>query len=378
MNSTRPGQTAGMTDRLAWLDVAKGLCILLVVLHHVTSKYVMVVLPPDLAGFGAAWYELNSTLKPMRMPVFFVVSGFFAAGAIHRPWSQISRRMTSPYYLYVVWSLVYVVVYAIETEMAANRTTSVPEFLGELVWASTSAWFLFALAAYFLIAKLARPLPPVLVIGAAVALAAATSWMGIEHVNRVAVLSHLSFFLVGAYFPERVRRWGGTSTAAMAALAAAYVAVFGLSAVAGLPRGITVTAAAVVGVPLGLALAQRIAGRAWLGTVLAWLGRRTLPVYVMHLALLAAVLHLPLTEIRLGPERVLVAPVLPLLVVATLTVACLVLHAVLVRLGATWLFALPDSGDRWSDHLDRPDRYSALDRIGTDYPVWTGHPRMGA
>jgi uncharacterized membrane protein YcfT len=339
----RPAMTheAPPVERLAWLDVAKGLCILLVVLHHVTSKYVLVVLPPDLAPVGEAWFALNQVLRPLRMPVFFAISGFFAARAVHRPWRLSRTRVASPYYLYAVWSLVYVVVYAVETDMAANRTTSVGELVGELVWASTSAWFLFALAAYFLVAKALAGLPPVPVLLAAGALAVATGWMDIEHTNRVSVLTHLGFFLLGAYFPDRVRWWAERPGRVVLALAGGYAAVFGSTAALGLPRSVTLIAASAVGVPLGLALARRVAEHALVAVPLAWLGRRTLRIYVLHLAVLAVVFHLPLDRIPLGPERVLVALVLPLLVTGVVTAACLVVHAVLVRLGAGWLFALP-------------------------------------
>ena len=241
-----------------------------------------------------------------------------------------------------MWSLVYVVVYAIESDMEANRTESVGEFLGELVWASTSAWFLFALAAYFLVAKALRALPHLLVIGGAFVLALATGWMGIEEVNRVSVLAHLVFFLVGAYVPDLVRWCGNLSSAVIAGLATSYGAVFALAGLAALPSATMLPLASVVGVPLGLAGSPgRLGEVEALARPLAWLGQRTLRVYVLHLGMLALVYDLPFAMHATGFGGVLFAIVLPLLVTAAITGLCLGSHELLQRSGGSWLFALP-------------------------------------
>ena len=66
-----------MTARVGWPDVAKGVCIILVVLWHVVTKHAIAV-----AGAGPvtdAWATLNAQLLPLRMPLFFLISGMFAA-----------------------------------------------------------------------------------------------------------------------------------------------------------------------------------------------------------------------------------------------------------------------------------------------------------
>lgn len=330
-----------MTDqRLLWPDLAKGLCIVLVVLHHVTKFYAP-LMPDDVAPIGTAWQAVMAALKPIRMPLFFVISGLFASGSIRRPWRAARRRLVGGYYLYVVWLVIFAVVYGFERTIDANRTDSFADFLGELVWAATSMWFLFALVAYFVLAKAMRRLPAGWVIGAAVLLSGATSYLPFDEANRVSVLFHFSFFAFGAYCPALVRRISEVDLP-LRTLAAAYVV-----GTAGLfrldpPRSIQLVLLSLVGIPLGIAVAVRLSQRAAVAEPIAWLGRRTLRVYVLHVAILAVVVHTPLSPALASPAGTVVATLLfPVLVTAGVVLLCLGLHAVLVRLGFGFLFDLP-------------------------------------
>jgi uncharacterized membrane protein YcfT len=335
-----PAASATAAGRLAWLDVAKGACILLVVLHHVVAKYLEHVLPPGLVWVAGPWQELSTALKPLRMPVFFVISGFFAAGAIRRPWRLVVRRVTSPYYLYVVWLLVYFVVYRLETETDANRTDDLHDLLGELLWAETSMWFLYALGVYFLVAKLLAPLPAPVVLGAATALALWSGWSGIEYNNKLSVLSHFAFFVLGSSFPEAVRRCGDLSGPVLWRLGGAYVAVFTGLQLTGLPWSVTLVGAALVGIPLGLGAMAKVAAQPRIGPALAWIGQRTLRVYVLHFAVILAVYHSPLMITSTGLGGLLVAVLLPLVATAVVTATCLLLYELMVVHGCQHLFRM--------------------------------------
>ncbi|MEJ7833842.1 MAG: acyltransferase family protein [Nocardioides sp.] len=331
-----------MTDeRLLWPDLAKGLCIVLVVLHHVTKFYAP-LMPDDIAPIGTTWQAVSAALKPIRMPLFFVVSGLFASGAIRRPWGDARRRLIGGYYLYVVWLVIFAVVYGFERTIDANRTDSPTDFLGELVWAATSMWFLFALVAYFVLAKTLRRLPAGWVIAVAALLSGATSYLPFDEANRVSVLFHFAFFAFGAYCPALVRRISEADLP-VRTLAAAYVVGTAGLLLLDPPRSIQLVLLSVVGIPLGIAVTVRLSRCGAIAEPIAWLGRRTLRVYVLHMAILAALVHTPLTPALDSPAATLVATVLfPLLVTAGLVVCCLGMHAALVRLGLGCLFNLPD------------------------------------
>ncbi|CAN5214686.1 acyltransferase [soil metagenome] len=329
-------------ERLVWPDVAKGACILLVVLHHVILKDYIFLVGATFDPIEDVWHDVTYGLKPVRMPLFFVVSGFFAAGAVTRPWRTSCRRIVSGYYLYVVWLTVFMGVYALERDLPANRVVSVADFFGELLWAASSMWFLYALAVYFVLAKALRRLPPAVVVGTAAALAVSVSWLGIEENNRFSVLVHLVYFLVGAYYPQAVRRVADhrLRVAALLGLACAYSVAAGVVLYSGLPWSPTAFAASLLGIPLGIALAVRCSSTR-VGAGLAWIGRRTLRVYVLHLIVLVALVQLPLA---LGEDDVLgliSALGYPIVMTGLVVAACLGLHQLLVRLRLGWLFALP-------------------------------------
>ncbi|WP_168929295.1 acyltransferase [Nocardioides sp. GY 10113] len=341
------------TQRIAWLDVAKGACIVLVVLHHVIGKYLPLLAVPALHPVADAWAGVSLALKPARMPVFFVVSGFLAAGAIARPWPTVLRRVVSPYYLYLVWLGVYLLFYRWETRTPANRVQGVGDLLSDLVWAETSMWFLFSLAAYFVLAKALRRLDPRFVVGAATVVALGTGWSGIEANNKVAVLAHFCFFALGAYFPALLAWAGNRSGRALLGLAAAYTAGFVLLRASGLPWSVTLVACSAVGVPLGLGLAARLAGVPGLGQGLAWLGQRTLRIYVLHFAVIGVLVALPLRLDGTGPAAMLLAAAAPLLGTALVIGACLALHDAAVYLGGAALFRLPRPVERGLSAVER-------------------------
>ena len=351
MTDPRPAEPSA---RLLWVDVAKGVSILLVVLHHAVVKDLAVQAPPALAPAAEAWAAVTMALKPVRMPLFFVLSGLVAAGAVRRPWPQARRRVLSPYYLYVVWLVLQGAFFSVERLLPMNRTQDLGELAGDLVWASTGLWFLYALAVYFALARVLSRFPRERVLLAAAAVSALSGLVPTEAWNRTSVLFHFTFFALGALAPDLVRRAAAEAVGLLPRLAVVYLAIVALLPLAHLPRTVDLLVASVVGVPLGIGLCVRLAdGPAADG--LAWIGRRTLPVYVIHAPLLALALHLP-EPLRASPWGQgylgwLEAAAYPVVLTALAVAVALLLHAGLRRAGATALFELPrrpSSGPRAS------------------------------
>src|SRR4051795_3462622 len=69
--------TAG---RVVWVDYAKGICIVMVVMMH------SVLGVEAAAGQTGFMHLLVAFAKPFRMPDFFLISGLFLAVVIDRDW----------------------------------------------------------------------------------------------------------------------------------------------------------------------------------------------------------------------------------------------------------------------------------------------------
>ncbi|MEJ1155997.1 acyltransferase family protein [Microbacterium marmarense] len=134
------------TQRKTWIDVGKGLCIVLVVLMHVS----LWIENEFNEGPGAFWWLFSEALVPIRMPLFFFLSGYLAANAIKRPLGQSKARTIGFYYIYVLWTALFLLRLWLPVPGFDDQPTA-GQFLLALVL-PTSFWYLWALAVFFLIA----------------------------------------------------------------------------------------------------------------------------------------------------------------------------------------------------------------------------------
>lgn len=322
-----------------WPDVAKGACIILVVLWHVVTKHFAYLGAGEDWPATELWRQIGLMLQPLRMPVFFAVAGMFAASALARPIGDLMRTKIARFtYLYVVWVLIHTAVMAFTPDVPTIHATNGRQLVELLTVNPTNLWFLYALPIYFAVARLVRPLPAAWVLAAAFLLsAAASSQLVMEPSNRSQVVQNLLFFLVGLYGREVLRRLArradrwllllqaalyGACVAAMYALGAeTWFGVWAVVSVLGVALGVTAAAVA----------AQR-PGRAT--TVVAYLGRRTLPIYVIHLALFAVGDQIA-RRLDIVPTSQVYVAVGPVVATTVLIAGCLALEQVLraARLG---------------------------------------------
>jgi hypothetical protein len=89
------GSASGRVD---WVDYAKGICIIMVVMMH---SVLGVEKAAEQTGF---MHYVVMFAKPFRMPDFFLISGLFLSVVIDRDWrTYLDRKVMHFAYFYVLW-----------------------------------------------------------------------------------------------------------------------------------------------------------------------------------------------------------------------------------------------------------------------------------
>lgn len=176
-SDSRPAAAAAKL-RVDWVDYAKGICILLVVMMHST-------LGVEKAAAQLTWiHGFIEWARPFRMPDFFLISGLFLAQRIDRPWREfLDSKVLHFVYFYLVWMTI---LFFAKSGVLTGRI-GISE--GFAVWASgfivpnDAVWFIYMLPVFMAVIKLARPVPPLLIFAAAAMLEAMhvkTHWLVID------------------------------------------------------------------------------------------------------------------------------------------------------------------------------------------------------
>ncbi|GIG19668.1 hypothetical protein Cch01nite_03920 [Cellulomonas chitinilytica] len=327
----------GAKVRVTWVDTGRGIAITLVALFHATNW---------LLGAGAhveGWVQANLVMSSLRMPLFFTLAGLFAGKWVRGAWRPLWRHKVCLYlWVFLVWGAIGSVTYFAGLQMrgAGSLMSSViqPYVLSPLM-PRLELWFIWALALFFVVAKLTSRIPPgiqiaVAMAGAAVALSgwdtASPGWNG--------AVKYYGFFLVGMYGRELVLRLGSSAgrPVLVAAFAVWLVVAVGLWALGWREVLGLYFVNCLLGVLGGIALSRALAGV----PVLRSLGSQTLPIYLAHTPIIitCAVL-LSSTGVLTFPLVAVLGP--PALAAGAIALA-LALHRGAQRVGAAWLYAPPD------------------------------------
>lgn len=323
---------------------------MLVVLGHAIT---------ELGNHGwtsARWAEVNLMLGPVRMPLFFLVSGLFAAKALSESWAKLAdRRIWVMVWLYVVWVPARELVLAlIPRSMAEEGIIAPPAVMDPASWPAIGArivhsvyeptsylWFLYALALFAILSKAMRRVHPAIQIGLA---ALVNVWSPFQDISWSwdFISQMYVFYVIGMYGAPWIFRLARARLLPVVLVTGlVYVAVAGHIYMT-YPhfnmgnQGVTRLFLSLTGVTCAVALVSLFEGTRVLAPF-HMLGRRTLPVFLMHIPVLVAMLF----ALNMLVER---DPVLPLQTVAVTlaaVVACLAVHRLLLRAGAGWMFARP-------------------------------------
>lgn len=292
--SARPG-------RILWIDIAKALAIVLVVQYHVARHAPSVF--PGLSGWAwELWSGVAELLIPVRMPAFFLVSGVLAATALTRTWRDVLRpRYAAILWPFLIWSVLLTVLIALRG--ADNPWAAILERLPRILQGGDGYWYLSTLVLFFTICRLGRRAPGWLLLGSFIL------WLSSALIPTVLpddvptllasnILRWASFgmwFVIGAFGRSLVLRVGARPWwSLMVPATLGFVLCLWLSerlrdsaSFGWIPMSKPLS---VAGVALLLAASVLIAQWPAAARLGVYLAARTLPIYLVHAALVYGLL----------------------------------------------------------------------------------------
>ncbi len=323
-------------SRITWIDVARGLAIILIVMHH-ARDYALIAIPVHSSDM-MRWAYVEPLLVHIRLPLFFTLSGALAFGLGKGSDTKIkSRRALSLTAVYFAWSLVMLGIvplwpgdgwYFVGTKELAMLLT------GQSV-----LWYLWALVVAFSVTAVTRSLPAWMMLAGACIVAAL---FGQHHAASGETWRQVGFYLPCYMFGARyggalLRLAAWRNLRAIGFLTILYMLL--LNPLFAVPGADLVRSGA--GAALGIiASSALVAAYPVAASRFAWLGQRTLPIYVLHFPIVAWLGCAAVRLLPVFPRPVELVLLLPTLTGATVT-ASLLCWTLLCRLGLSWTLAIP-------------------------------------
>jgi uncharacterized membrane protein YcfT len=265
--------------RVAWIDVAKGACIILVVMMHSTLGL------GEAVGRTGWLHAAVEFARPFRIPAFFLIAGLFLSRSIHEPLRRfLDRKVLHFVYFYLLWTLIQC---AFKAPLAGGGFAA--QFATALIEPFGTLWFIYLLPIFFVTTRLVRRAPVWLVLVEAAALHVWPHATGVTVIDEF--MGRYVFFFAGYAFAPIFFRIAELARDNRDAAIAATAAVFALIAAATFGANPFTGAAPFIQTP-GVSLALGLAGAAALiaaasllgatpfGAVLKYCGERSLAIYL--------------------------------------------------------------------------------------------------
>ncbi|AKK06507.1 putative membrane protein [Corynebacterium mustelae] len=275
-----------ITTRMAWPDVARGVSILGVMTLHATFE-----VP---GGSDTVIAKANELIAMLRMPLFFLVAGFFARKVYRFNVVELfSKRIWFLLVPYLCWAPVEI--FFARLKLLRNLDVAMPtaEFYREtVVWGLNMYWFLWVLIIFTVVLWLTKAWPTWAQFALPVVVIAATPWL-LAHGNLSTprLVAYLPLFLLGAYlrpaitwFADNALRWQVAVSAIIVGGIAAVVHQFVIRGelVSETFKPVVDVMISIGLIPLGVLAAVILAKVPVLGAALMKVGRHTLVAYLGH------------------------------------------------------------------------------------------------
>ena len=197
-------------QRVDWVDYAKGICIILVVMMHAVNgvEYLF-----DEQGW---MHPIIDFARPFRIPDFFLVAGLFLIRSIHAPLADyLDRKVVHFIYFYVLWLTLQLPVLEFDA-LVSHPGYVLKLWFYSFVEPSNSLWFVHMLAIFYVVTRLLRNVPVWIVFAGAFILQSLyqlvlidTGWGVIDRfANRYV------YFFMGYAFAPQIFRFAGRAAKA--------------------------------------------------------------------------------------------------------------------------------------------------------------------
>lgn len=341
-----------------WIDNAKGICILLVVFYHVALQgYDYSILTVATLGNSSSYFydRISAYLTPLRMPLFFIVSGFLVQKNIKiDTWSAIvQKRITNLIYLFIIWGLIkwlfnYIIDHSnsfpIDTSpiISSSDADTLKEFIILMSRGSNSLWYLYSLPLYFCMAKIlnAKPIFAIVLflILQLVAKYYVVGWPAHS------ILDNAIFYGLGCFYGSYLIAAVSKTWIKKLSLLIFLIAVALLARKLDIFKTFSTSIVFVFLIVISLVWIQNYINLTWL----KWVGKNTLQIYVIHTIIIKLINLFLIPElIRVGFFNLkLVANTwvlfYPILATAAVTVISLCIWFILDRGVGKYLFKAPN------------------------------------
>ncbi|MCM2973016.1 acyltransferase family protein [Larsenimonas suaedae] len=271
--------------RYQWMDAMRGLAICLVVYFHGTAT-----LPAKLEDTSPIFEAFALPMQPLRMPLLMFLSGLLLIGSVKKgPRKFFSGKVQHILYPYIVWTLVMVGVYKMREIMLGKDGLDFVHAV--LTGGADHLWFLHMLFLFYLAAYFLMHIRPWF--GLVLSIALYIPFWLMEYEN-LRFFHHAIFFMLGG--------WAGCHIAkTVELLKQLHWSIAGAMFIAGMVFFIDgmydyewpdvyfldFTVAALAIIP-GAIKAMMWVSTTRISPPLEWMGKNSLPIYMVHWPLMYA------------------------------------------------------------------------------------------
>jgi uncharacterized membrane protein YcfT len=214
VNGTSIPASRPATSRVDWVDYAKGICIVMVVMMH------SVLGVEAAAGQTGFMHALVAFAKPFRMPDFFLISGLFLSVVIDRDWrTYFDRKVVHFAYFYLLWTAIQFGFKAPGLAAESSWTHVGYLYLESFIEPFGTLWFIYLLPIFFVVTKLTRRINPFAIFIVAAVLESAhvkTDWTVIDEFCARFVYFFAGYWLASHVFALSDRARGNPALAVVA------------------------------------------------------------------------------------------------------------------------------------------------------------------